>query len=186
MNGDLMADPDMVFEIAGTGNEMKMYPISYRNDYMGVDREVYGLNDKGRAVTVNLREKASEESFARTWNKNIADQGFVKKYAADLAAATAQKDQPGDDWRNNIPGNFINLGRIEMGVTVVKTIHYTCDVKGCKEHGSTERLPDGWRHIQVFEPGQGSASEKALMCPTCFAGFRMRVSLLSHKREVAA
>jgi hypothetical protein len=73
-----------------------------------------------------------------------------------------------------------------MGVTVIKKIHYTCDVKGCKEHGSAERLPDGWRQIQVFAPGQSSPTEKALMCPSCFEGFRMRVSLLSHKREVAA
>jgi hypothetical protein len=86
MNGDLMRDPDMEFELATMPGEteVKMYPFSYRNDYMGADRQVYGLNDQGRAVTVNLSEKRAEESFARTWNKNIADQGFVKKYEADL------------------------------------------------------------------------------------------------------
>jgi len=85
MNGDLMRDPDMEFELTdGITGELAMFPFSYRNDYMGVDRQVYGLNDQGRAVTVNLSEKRDEESFARTWDKNIADQGFVKKYEADL------------------------------------------------------------------------------------------------------
>ena len=90
MNGDLMRDPDMEFELADMGDgEVKMYPFSYRNDYMGVDRQVYRLNDQGRATGIDLREKRGEESLARIWNKNIADQGFVKKYAADLAGSVA-------------------------------------------------------------------------------------------------
>jgi hypothetical protein len=84
-----MRDPEMCFEITpdvATG-KLKMYPYSFRNDGVGVDREVYGLNDQGRAVTVNLREKKDEASFARLWNRNIKDQGFVKAYAESLRKA---------------------------------------------------------------------------------------------------
>lgn len=84
--GDLMRDPEMCFEIVpdiATG-KLRMYPYSFRNDGVGAIREVYGLNDQGRAVTVNLREKKDEASFARLWNRNIADQGFVKAYAASV------------------------------------------------------------------------------------------------------
>lgn len=87
MGGDLMRDPDMEFELTDAiSGALEMFPFSYRNDYMGADRQVYGLNDQGRAVTVNVAEKRAEESFARTWNQNIADQGFVKAYADQLAA----------------------------------------------------------------------------------------------------
>ena len=43
-NGDLMADPDMVF---WRGPDGRYYPVSYQNDYMGVcDQAVVGMEER--------------------------------------------------------------------------------------------------------------------------------------------
>lgn len=86
MNGDLMRDPEMCFELVERDGERELFPFSFRNDYMGFDREVYPDRGDGKQY-VNLEEKAGERSFARTWNKNIADQGFVSAYREELARA---------------------------------------------------------------------------------------------------
>jgi hypothetical protein len=82
-NGDLMRDPEMCFEIADDRGTLKMFPYSFRNDGVNVDRVVYQEIDGKKMV--DLREKKDEASFARIWNRNIKDQGFIKAYAASLA-----------------------------------------------------------------------------------------------------
>ncbi|HXM32275.1 MAG TPA: hypothetical protein VN921_01385 [Chthoniobacterales bacterium] len=80
-NGDLMRDPEMCFEVT-CGEKVQMYPYSYRNDYMGIDKEVYSEVEGERRV--NLNEQKDQASFARTWNRNIAEQGFIEAYRASL------------------------------------------------------------------------------------------------------
>jgi hypothetical protein len=73
-NGDLMRDPEMVFEIHAHG---MAEPLSFRNDYMGMLQEVYRYDDSGKKTHVNARLKQDLKSFARTWFKNLKDQGFL-------------------------------------------------------------------------------------------------------------
>ena len=73
-NGDLMRDPEMVFEIHTHG---MAEPLSFRNDYMGVMQEVYCYDDSGKKTHVNARLKQDLKSFARTWFTNLKDQGFL-------------------------------------------------------------------------------------------------------------
>lgn len=73
-NGDLMRDPEMVFEIYAHG---MAEPLSFRNDYMGMMQEVYRYDDSGKKTHVNARLKQDLKSFARTWFKNLKDQGFL-------------------------------------------------------------------------------------------------------------
>lgn len=73
-NGDLMRDPEMVFEIHAHG---VAEPLSFRNDYMGMMQEVYRYDDSGKKTHVNARLKQDLKSFARTWFKNLKDQGFL-------------------------------------------------------------------------------------------------------------
>ena len=73
-NGDLMRDPEMVFEIHAHG---MAEPLSFRNDYMGVMQEVYRYDDSGKKTHVNAKLKAELKSFARTWFSNLKDQGFL-------------------------------------------------------------------------------------------------------------
>ena len=73
-NGDLMRDPEMVFESHARG---MAEPLSFRNDYMGMMQEVYRYDDSGKKTHVNARLKQDLKSFARTWFKNLKDQGFL-------------------------------------------------------------------------------------------------------------
>jgi hypothetical protein len=73
-NGDLMRDPEMVFELHAHG---MAEPLSFRNDYMGVMQEIYRYDDSGKKTHVNTRLKQDLKSFARTWFKNLKDQGFL-------------------------------------------------------------------------------------------------------------
>lgn len=76
-NGDLMRDPDMVFEIHTYATPHMAEPLSFRNDYMGTMQEVYRYDDSGKKTHVNARLKQDLKSFARTWFKNLKDQGFL-------------------------------------------------------------------------------------------------------------
>lgn len=75
-NGDLMRDPEMVFELFTHGEASAAEPLSFQNDYMGVLQEVYRYDDVGKKTHVNTRLKAELKSFARTWFSNLREQGF--------------------------------------------------------------------------------------------------------------
>ena len=76
-NGDLMRDPEMVFEFFTHGEASTAEPLSFQNDYMGVFQEVYRYDDTGKKTHVNTRLKAELKSFARTWFTNLKEQGFL-------------------------------------------------------------------------------------------------------------
>ena len=65
-NGDLMRDPEMVFELFTHGDASAAEPLSFRNDYMGLFQEVYRYDDTGKKTHVKTRLKAELKSFART------------------------------------------------------------------------------------------------------------------------
>ena len=72
-NGDLMRDPEIVFLV--TENEWT--PVSFRNDSLGVYQESMIIED-GEIRYVRPKLIADLRSFARTWDRNIAAQGFLK------------------------------------------------------------------------------------------------------------
>ena len=80
-NGDLMRDPEMVFEIHTYASPDMAEPLSFRNDYMGVMQEVYHYDDEGKKIHVNARLKQDLTSFARTWFQNLKNQGFLSDTA---------------------------------------------------------------------------------------------------------
>jgi hypothetical protein len=57
--GDLMRDPEIVFDVSGDG----WFPIEYRQDPGQFQRDKTGLDLHG---------------FVDTWNKNLRNQGFVE------------------------------------------------------------------------------------------------------------
>jgi hypothetical protein len=71
-NGDLMADPEMTFEVAGP----EWQPLTFRQDGMGVYREAVYQGEDGRTM-VRPRLLEDLRQFARIWDDNIATQGFV-------------------------------------------------------------------------------------------------------------
>ena len=56
-------------------------PLSFQNDYMGVFQEIYRYDESGKKTHVKTRLKAELKSFARTWFKNLKDQGFLSETA---------------------------------------------------------------------------------------------------------
>ena len=76
-NGDLMRDPEMVFEIHAGPDAAAAEPLSFRNDYMGLMQEVYRYDDAGKKTHVDARLKQELKSFARTWFRNLREQGFL-------------------------------------------------------------------------------------------------------------
>ena len=80
-NGDLMRDPDMVFELHAWADAPAAEPLSFRNDYMGLLQEVYRYDDSGKKTHVNVRLKQELTSFAKTWFKNLEQQGFFSPAA---------------------------------------------------------------------------------------------------------
>ena len=75
--GDLMRDPEMIFEIHTYASPDIAEPLSFRNDDMGLMQEVYSYDDSGKKTHVNSRLKQELKSFARTWFTNLKDQGFL-------------------------------------------------------------------------------------------------------------
>ena len=74
LNGDLMADPDMTFGLL----EGKLYPLSFRNDYLGYYREVIVHKDDG---TMEVDEELQRElaEFAAMWFRNVVIQLFQRQ-----------------------------------------------------------------------------------------------------------
>ena len=65
-NGDLMRDPDMVFELRQWPDALAAEPLSFRNDYMGTMQEVYRYDDSGKKTHVNARLKQDLKSLYRS------------------------------------------------------------------------------------------------------------------------
>jgi hypothetical protein len=70
-NGDLMKDPDMTFLRGADGN---YYPLSYRQDGLGIDQDAIEWDDNGDINRFNAKMQADFVSFANGWMENIKDQ----------------------------------------------------------------------------------------------------------------
>lgn len=81
-NGDLMRDPEMIFEIHDLGAAGSMAePIYFRNDYIALEQFVYKVDDEGRKTHVRPVLKQELRSFARTWFRSLRTQGFFDRDA---------------------------------------------------------------------------------------------------------
>ena len=80
-NGDVMHDPEIVFEVRDIDGSLFAEPLSFRNDYVGAYSEVYVLDAEGRRSHVRPAVKSELMSFARTWFRNLREQGFLGERA---------------------------------------------------------------------------------------------------------
>jgi len=74
-HGDVMHDPEVVFEIGGGTAE----PINCRHDYTGSYSEVYVYDGTGKKTHVRPAVKKDLKVFCVMWFKNLREQGFFKK-----------------------------------------------------------------------------------------------------------
>jgi len=69
-NGDLMADPEILFvQVDG-----HYFPISFRNDYVGIDRQHVVTDENGLITAYRRRAQADNAIFCGTWMMNIKHQ----------------------------------------------------------------------------------------------------------------
>lgn len=73
-NGDLMADPDMEIGVISDGKAMRVIPLTFRNDYMGINQEVFTTTPNGMGYSPRLLTDLDD--FLHDWLKNIEAQGF--------------------------------------------------------------------------------------------------------------
>jgi Domain of unknown function (DUF6908) len=75
-NGDPMRDPEMTFEIDPEGKQ-DWGPVTYQQDNLGIYQEAVWCEDNGRVMVRPVLVK-DLKSFARTWDRNLKEQGFLK------------------------------------------------------------------------------------------------------------
>lgn len=80
-NGDLMRDPELVFELFELDDVTAAEPITFRNDFVGALRDVYDYDDHGRRTHLRPRLKAELKDFASMWFRNLRAQGFLGRDA---------------------------------------------------------------------------------------------------------
>ena len=75
-NGDLMRDPDIVFLFQHESHSFIAEPVSFRNDYLGLDQEVYRYDETGKRTDLGTKLKSQLREFAQIWFANLNEQGF--------------------------------------------------------------------------------------------------------------
>lgn len=77
-NGDLMRDPEMIFEMVKHGIDTVLTPYYFRSDVAGIEQ--YSASyEQGRGF-VDPKLKREHESFARLWDRNLTAQGFLEAF----------------------------------------------------------------------------------------------------------
>lgn len=75
-NGDLMRDPDIVFLFQNSPHGLMAEPVSFRNDYLGLNHEVYRYDEHGKRTHLDTKLKLHLKEFAQNWFANLKEQGF--------------------------------------------------------------------------------------------------------------
>ena len=78
-----MRDPELTCEVGPGGS---FHPVSFTQDNVGASHEAASVDDAGR-VMVRLRVLKDLTSFARLWDRNLRQQGFVEAARAAARAA---------------------------------------------------------------------------------------------------
>jgi hypothetical protein len=79
-NGDLMADPEMTFEVYAYPSSAAE-PMTYRNDYLGVMQGVYEYSPSGKKSHIRPQLKKDLRHFAGLWFRSLHAQGFLSESA---------------------------------------------------------------------------------------------------------
>ncbi len=73
-NGDAMRDPEMLFELGFAGGA-HLNPYYWRNDYVGIEQWSRFIEGTNYCYHTELHKQ--HESFAKTWDRNLRQQGFA-------------------------------------------------------------------------------------------------------------
>lgn len=91
-NGDLMRDPDVVMlrsepmpDGRCLGTPGQFFPLSYRQDGLGIDREYVVFSHDGPGWSINRRWQADLASFCAGWARTLQDQQGLRAAIARAA-----------------------------------------------------------------------------------------------------
>ena len=77
LNGDLMRDPEMCFELSfADGPDLN--PFFYRNDYIGCEQWSRAILGTDYAYKCEVHRQ--HVSFAKVWDRKLRSQGFGKAF----------------------------------------------------------------------------------------------------------
>ena len=76
-NGDLMRDPDLVFMFQDAPYGFIAEPVSFRNDYVGLEQEVYRYDETGTRAHLDTKPNVQLREFAQIWFPNLNEQGSL-------------------------------------------------------------------------------------------------------------
>lgn len=76
-NGDLMRDPEVLFEMELRGGLYVFTPYYWRNDYVGIEQYSRRRDDEGNLIVLARLQQHLEE-FADLWDNNLRSQGFLE------------------------------------------------------------------------------------------------------------
>ena len=76
LNGDVVRDPEMCFEIIEGRGELFWRPFYYRNDWADLEQESTWVDEDGQVKT---RPTVLTEmiGFAKVWDRDLREQGFL-------------------------------------------------------------------------------------------------------------
>lgn len=78
-NGDLMRDPEMLFELRREGSGIVLDPYYWRNDYLGIEQYSSYRDDEQKLFTL-AGLKRRHEQFARIWDRNLRAEGYYEAF----------------------------------------------------------------------------------------------------------
>lgn len=78
-NGDLMRDPEMLFEMELRGGLYVFTPYYWRNDYVGVEQYSRRRDDEGNLIVLARLQQCLQE-FADLCDNNLRSQGFLEAF----------------------------------------------------------------------------------------------------------
>ncbi len=85
-NGDLMRDPEIVFEVENSAGIWGFHPVEVTMDPVG--RYVRAVWLENGNVMKIMKEVRDLNSFSRIWDRNLKAQGFLKAPVKTNAATT--------------------------------------------------------------------------------------------------
>ena len=90
-NSDPMRDPEMLFEVIDEdGIQPEFWPFYFRNDYVGVEQwSRYRL--EGGEVVFQPKKTRDMKQFAKIWDQNLTEQGFLEAFRRQAACASSQE-----------------------------------------------------------------------------------------------
>ena len=90
-NSDPMRDPEMLFEVIEQDSvQPEFWPFYFRNDYAGVEQwSRYRLD--GGAVVFQPKRTRDMEEFAKVWDRNLTEQGFLEAFRRQAACARSEE-----------------------------------------------------------------------------------------------